>query len=119
MSSPPLPIPVPLDDAELLRVAATPRLRLFPILNRASAFAPLIVVCCVLPGLLLLTHPELNEEASLWGLRSLAFANSPSAIAMLEPGLGEPGEPLIFQLSLTAQPAFCALHITVRQHPMV
>ncbi len=96
------PIPVPLDDAELMRVAATPRRRLFPSLNRASAFTPLIVVCCALPALLLLADQSLNEEASLWGLRSLAVANSTTFVQMLEPGLNETGEPLFFQPPLVA-----------------
>ena len=97
-----LPIPVPLNDSALLKAAATPRTRLFPILSRASAFAPLIVVCCVLPAIRLLAEPTLNEEASLWGLRSLAVASATTYVELLEPGLNEQGQPLIFQPPLAA-----------------
>jgi hypothetical protein len=94
--------PIPFTDADLLRVATTPRKRLFPSLYRASAFAPLILVCCILPSFLLLTHTGLNEEGSLWGLRSLAFANATTIEAQLKPGLNEAGEPLLFQPPLAA-----------------
>lgn len=90
------------DDTELLRLATTPRRRLFPILNRASAFSPLIVICSVIPAFQLLMGPILNEEASLWGLRSLSAAQSTTAWEFLEPGSSEPGQPLIFQPPLAA-----------------
>lgn len=96
------PLPATFDDSSLLRLATTPRSRLFPVLNRASAFAPLIIVCCVLPAFQLLARPTLNEEASLWGLRSLAEANATTVVEMLEPGLNEDGRPLIFQPPLAA-----------------
>ena len=94
--------PVLLDDFELLRSAATPQTRLFPILLRASAFAPMILVCCVLPAFQLLAQPALNEEASLWGLRSLAAANATTWAELREPGLNEHGQPLLFQPPLPA-----------------
>lgn len=94
--------PVLLDDFELLRIAATPRTRLFPILLRASAFAPMILVCCVLPALQLLAQHTLDEQASLWGLRSLAAANATTWAELREPGLNEHGQPLLFQPPLPA-----------------
>ena len=95
-------LPASLDDSSLLRLATTPRSRLFPVLNRASAFAPLIIVCCVLPAFQLLAQPTLNEEGSLWGLRSLAEANASTLMQVVEPGLNEAGQPLIFQPPLAA-----------------
>ncbi len=94
--------PVSVDDAKLLQMAVSPRRKLFPTLSRASAFAPLIVVCCIVPSLLLLGDPVLNEEASIWGLRNLSVANSTSIAETLEPGLGESGQPLMFQPPLVA-----------------
>lgn len=94
--------PVLLSDVELLRVATSPRRQLFHTLNRASGFAPLILVCCVFPALQLLNSPGLSEEASLWGLRSLAVANSSTFQTTLQPGLNEAGRPLIFQPPLAA-----------------
>jgi hypothetical protein len=94
--------PILLNDAELIQAVVAPRVRLFPVLNRASAFAPLIIVCCVLPGLQLLAKPTLNEEGSLWGLRALAVANATTLAEILEPGLNEAGQPFLFQPPLAA-----------------
>ena len=94
--------PVSFTDADLLRVATTPRKRLFAVLYRASAFAPLILVCSILPSLLLLTQNGLDEDGSLWGLRSLAVTNATTTRSRLEPGLNEAGEPLLFQPPLAA-----------------
>ena len=95
--TPVIPNPALLNDADLLRIVTSPRDRLFTTLNRASAFTPLIVVCCILPAFQLLANPGLNELDSLWGLRSLAVANSTSIKSILEPGINESGQPLIFQ----------------------
>ena len=94
--------PATVDDSKLLQLARTPRAKLFPTLNRASAFAPLIVACCVLPAFQLLNNPTLNELGSLWALRSLAVANATSFQAVLEPGINEPGQPFTFQPPLMA-----------------
>lgn len=98
----PSPTPVILNDSELQQAVTRQRPRLFPVLNRASAFAPLIMVCSVLPALPLLTRPTLNEEASLWGLRSLAVMHADTVREFLEPGLNEPGQPLLYQPPLAA-----------------
>ena len=95
--TPVIPNVVVLNDADLLRAVASPRDRLFTTLNRVAAFAPLIAVCCILPAFQLLTNPGLNELASMWGLRSLAVANSTTTKSVLEPGINETGQPLIFQ----------------------
>ncbi len=95
--TPVIPNPVLLNDADLLRAVTSPRDRLFTTLNRASSFAPLIVVCCILPAFQLLTNPGFNELDSMWGLRSLAVANSTSINSILEPGINETSQPLIFQ----------------------
>ena len=55
--TPVIPNPVLLNDADLLRAVSSPRDRLFTTLSRVSAFAPLIVVCCILPAFQLLTNP--------------------------------------------------------------
>ena len=95
--TPVIPNPVLLNDADLLRAVASPRERLFTTLNRAPAFAPLILICCILPAFQLLTNPGFNELDSLWGLRSLAVANSTTIKSILEPGINETGQPLIYQ----------------------
>ena len=112
------PSPNLLDDPELLRVSTTPRGRLFQSLNRASAFAPLIMVCCVLPAVQLLAKPTLDEVASLWGLRALAVANASSPYEFLEPGVNEPGQPLIFQPPLSPWLNGIVIRILGPSHPL-
>jgi|GEM_PF-2282685 hypothetical protein len=112
------PTPLLLDDSELLRAATAPRARLFPVLNRASAFAPLILVCCVLPGFQLLARPTLNEEGSLWGLRALAVANVTTIAEILEPGINEPSQPLIFQPPLSAWLNGFVIRVLGTSHPL-
>ena len=94
--------PILLDDSDLIRIASTQRTRLFQILSRVRAFAPLIVVCSILPSLLLLTSPALDEEGALWGLRNLAVANATTIDTALEAGINEPGQPLVCQPPLAA-----------------
>jgi hypothetical protein len=96
------PAPVILDDAELLKVAATPRTRLFPLLDRANGLTPLILICCIFPAFQLLQEPDFNEQSSIWGLRNLATAKSTTWFGFLEPGLADPGLPLIFQPPLAS-----------------
>ena len=94
--------PVLLDDTELLNVVADPRARLFQVLTRVTAFGPLIVVCAFFPAFQLLTNPTLNEDASLWGLRSLAVANAPTLGSAIVAGSNELGEPMLYQPPLAA-----------------
>lgn len=94
--------PILLDDSDLIRIASTQRTRLFQILSRVRAFAPLIIVCSILPSLVLLTSPALDEEGALWGLRNLAVANTISIDSAIEAGINEPGQPLVSQPPLAA-----------------
>lgn len=118
LMTPLTPNPVLIDDAELLHLIATPRQRLFSSLNRASAFTPLIVVCCALPAFLLLSHNGLNEIASMWGLRSLAVANANSLEELLQPGLNDAGQPLLFQPPLAAWLNGFVVRILGPAHPL-
>lgn len=108
------PKPVLLDDKELLTAVTSPRTRLFQVLTRVSAFAPLIVVCAVFPAFQLLARPVPNDDASLWGLRSLAVASAETLDDLLKPGLNGPGQPLLFQPPLAAW--FNALFIRLTSH---
>ncbi len=117
MTSPAL-ISVPLDDSELLRIAVTPRARLFPVLNRASAFAPLIMVCCVLPAFQLLNQPTLNEDVATWGLRGIAVAKASHFRELLEPGLNEPAQPLVYQPPLASWLNGMAMRTFGPSHPL-
>ena len=112
------PSPILLDDSELLRAASTPRVRLFPALYRASAFAPLIIVCCVFPAFQLLTNPTLDEEDAIWGIRAIAVSNATTLREILEPGVNDPSQPMIFQPPLAAWLNGATIRVLGPLHPL-
>ena len=70
------------DDRRLLELAAEPAGELFPMLQRAPAFRPLLVLFAVLPGLYALTQRTLSDTSAWWSLASLevAAAESPDLL---------------------------------------
>ncbi|HUG92787.1 MAG TPA: hypothetical protein VML55_18240 [Planctomycetaceae bacterium] len=62
------------DDRRLLDLAAEPAGELFPMLQRATAFRPLLVLLAVLPGLYALTQRSFTETDAWWSLASLELA---------------------------------------------
>ena len=61
---------VGVDDSRLMELAADPPERLLPVLDRASAMAPLVVLMAVLPGLtaLVVVTPDTTRVADVAGL---------------------------------------------------
>lgn len=105
------------NDEDLLKIAVAPQQRLFPYLNRTSAFTPLILVCCVFPALQLLTTPALDDEAAIWGLRALAVGNASTVNEILRPGMNESGQPLVFQPPLAAWVNGIVVRALTPSHP--
>jgi 4-amino-4-deoxy-L-arabinose transferase-like glycosyltransferase len=76
------------DDAQLVKLAAHRARDLFPILKRARALTPLLLLFAVLPGLPGLTRFNFTENDALWGLKSLnAFTSS--EMKFIDPGRPE------------------------------
>lgn len=59
------------DDSELLQMAAPRASELFPVFERADALSPLLLLLAILPGLYAIQYRTLDENAALWGLRSI------------------------------------------------
>ena len=108
----------PLDDSQLLRLAADPRLRLFPEPSRTTVLAPLVIVMSLLPALAIALTPGFDEISARWGLRALDVAMALKLPGWLQPGVEG------FGRSLADQPPLASwLHaIVVRslgsEHPV-
>jgi 4-amino-4-deoxy-L-arabinose transferase-like glycosyltransferase len=87
----------PLDDSQLLRLAAAPRVRLFPEPSRTSVLAPLVIVMSLLPALAIALTPGLDEISSVWGLRSMDVAMAHQLSGWLKPGADGFGKSLAYQ----------------------
>ncbi len=56
------------DDARLMQLADDTREELFPLLRRASAFGPLLILLAVIPGLYAVQYRTLDVTSALWGM---------------------------------------------------
>lgn len=92
----------PLDDSQLLRLAADPRVRLFPEPSRTTILAPLVIVMSLLPALAIALTPGLDEISSRWGLRALDVAMARELSGWLEPGVEGFGKSLAYQPPLAS-----------------
>lgn len=75
-----------LDDSQLLRLASDPRKRLFPPLRGVTVFGPLVVIAGLIPCLMAIQAPELDDNGAGWGLRALDVVQAHSLLGWLEPG---------------------------------
>lgn len=87
----------PLDDSQLLRLAADPRTRLFPEPSRTAVLAPLVIVLALLPALAIILTRGLDEISSRWGLRVLDVVTARELVGWLEPGHEGFGRSLAYQ----------------------
>ena len=92
----------PLDDSQLLRLAADPRTRLFPEPSRTAVLAPLVIVLALLPALVIVQTPGFDETSSRWGLRTLDVAMARELSGWLQPGREGFGRSLAYQPPLAS-----------------
>lgn len=76
----------PLDDSQLLRLAADPRNRLFTPLRGATVFGPVVAVAGLLPCVIAMLQPEFNDTEAAWCLRALDAFSATELQDLLEPG---------------------------------
>ncbi len=82
------------DDEQLLALSVSPKQSLFPVLIRAEALSPLIVLLAFLPPLYVLAHQTLSPVDALWGLKAVRLGISDSPAVWLDPSLAEaPNDP--------------------------
>ncbi len=87
----------PLDDSQLLRLAADQRTPLFSDSRRTAVLAPLVIVLSLLPALAIPLAPQFDETSSRWGLRAIDVATASQLTGWLEPGRDGFGRALAFQ----------------------
>lgn len=85
-----------------MEMSAEPPRELFPLLRRARAFSPLVVVLAVLPTALAVLYRSLDAEGALWALRSLDVLTAPTLEEAIAPGLADDTIPLQRQPPLGA-----------------
>jgi len=71
------------DDARLTQLASGRAAELFGILNRTTAWTPLVVLWAILPGLFVLHWQTLGTSDALWGLRSLDILSTSDWVEMI------------------------------------
>lgn len=89
--------PAEIDDETLLRLAAEAERPLFPLLDRAEAMVPLIVVLAFLPALYAVEFRTLTEAGAWQGLASLKCRNAAGLNEFVDPAPFEQDQPYRFQ----------------------
>ncbi len=89
--------PATLDDDAIGQLAADPQRPLFPLLARAEAMLPLVVVLAFLPPLYAVRHRTLSEGGAREGLISLRCLAAASLEEAVDPARVAPQNPLRFQ----------------------
>jgi len=92
--------PVLNDNSALEQLAAEPDRRLFPLLGRADAMLPLVVVLSFLPALYALANRTLTEPGAWQGLLSLECLAARDLSEFVDPAGSDPAQPLRFQAPL-------------------
>lgn len=73
------------EDRQLLELSISPKKSLFPVLNRAEAMSPWIVLLALIPPLYVMVNRTLTPLDALWGFKAVAMATSDSATVWLDP----------------------------------
>src|SRR5437899_9760860 len=89
--------PAEIDDETLLRLAAEAERPLFPLLDRAEAMVPLIVVLAFLPALYAIEFRTLTEAGAWQGLVSLKCRSADELNEFVDPAKFDPDQPYRFQ----------------------
>ncbi|MCA9070441.1 MAG: glycosyltransferase family 39 protein [Planctomycetaceae bacterium] len=93
------------EDRQLLELSNSPKKALFPVLNRAEAMSPWIVLLALIPPLYVMVNRTLTPLDALWGLKAVAMASSDSPSVWLDPASSSDGEkdlPLKWQPPLSS-----------------
>lgn len=86
-----------LDDTLLRRIAAEPPRTVFPVLQRAEAMVPLVVVLAALPTLYAVAHRTLTETGAHQGLLSLQCLQAETLNEFVDPVSAGAESPLAYQ----------------------
>ena len=98
------------NDAQLEQLAARRPKELFPILDRSTSLAPLLVVLTFLPGIIALESASIDELDAQWRLKSLELATAPGIAEIIDPS-GISQADLKWQPPLGSWLAAAAVHL--------
>ncbi len=95
-------MPLTVDDAQLLRMAAEPPRDAARMLHRSRTFAPLLAMLAVVLPILAAAHAKFSPENARWGLKSLAVLRAERLDQVLIPGLSWLDEVALYHPPLQA-----------------
>lgn len=95
-------MPLTVDDAQLLRMAAEPPRDAARMLHRSRTFAPLLTLLAVVLPLLTAANSTFEADTARWGLKALAVARAEQIPQILIPGLLWHQDTTLFQPPLQA-----------------
>lgn len=107
-----LSMPLTVEDAQLLRIAAEPPRTAIRMLDRSVAFMPLLLLVVVVPPCLVASCAPFEAESAVWALKALGVNQAKSISEVLMPGRGQLAEastmtpPLQAWLMSFVQPMF-------------
>lgn len=81
------------EDRQLLELSISPKKSLFPVLNRAEAMSPWIVLLALIPPLYVMVNRTLTPLDALWGLKAVALTTSDSVAVWIDPATSTEGAP--------------------------
>lgn len=89
-------MPLIVDDAQLLRMAAEPPRSAARLLDRASAYSPLLLLLVIVLPILAATCASFESAAAITGLKALSVRHATTIDELLIPGLERPDSAVKF-----------------------
>jgi len=82
-------MPLTVEDAQLLRMAAEPPRIAVRMLDRSTAFLPLLLLVVVVPPFLVAACAPFEAESAVWSLKALGVNQAGTITEVLLPGTGQ------------------------------
>ncbi|MBI1348968.1 hypothetical protein GC163_22070 [bacterium] len=82
-------MPLTVEDAQLLRMAAEPPRTAIRMLDRSTAFMPLVALVVIVPPFLVAACAPFESESAMWALKALTINQAESLTEVLIPGAGQ------------------------------
>lgn len=95
-------MPLTVDDAQLLRMAAEPPRDAARVLSRAGSLSPVIWLLLVVLPLLAATCAPLEQSLAVWGIKAISVAHAERLEEVLIPGLGWRDDEALYEPPLLA-----------------
>lgn len=95
-------MPLTVDDAQLLRMAAEPPRDAARVLSRAESLSPVVWLLLVVLPLLGATCAPLEQSLAVWGIKAMSVAQADRLEEVLIPGLGWRDDEALYEPPLLA-----------------